>query len=567
METHWTPDIAARQPDAVCRERPPPKRERRAADLVFRISSGASRENAVCYDSSIHAFPLIGNAGTRPFGGPGSSGYLRVLGGMGSGLYTACLKRAPVLLLGLAGWSLAADAAPFADLKDPFNTERYVAPAPSMRWQSPAPLPAVPEPPAVKLPAGDRALSLPELTELALQHNPRTRQAWYAARAAAAGIGIEQAEYLPQITGSFLVQRSESGGQGGNQIAWLTRYGPSVTLSWVLFDFGVGDNQVKAAEFLALAAILTQSRVLQDVIFLVEQSYYQYLGTDELVKSNELFLKAVQTSLDATQRRREAGLATVADVYRAETQVAQAQLNLTRSRGGLEKTRGALASAAGLPVNAELRVQRIEVEPRISEVTGSLEGLLARAKMTRADLVAAEAQARAARAQADAAARAGYPTFTVNATTGVTFFLQGVPRTDTNSISLNVSIPLFTGFRQTYALRQAEARAAQAEASRDVLTRQTELDVWQSYYDVQTAADAVNTTAVQLKAAQQTAEATLARYQSGFGSLLDLITAQLDESNARVQRIQSYLDWFVAVARLNYAIGADDKMMYAIQPK
>ena len=77
----------------------------------------------------------------------------------------------------------------------------------------------------------------------------------------------------------------------------------------------------------------------------------------------------------------------------------------------------------------------------------------------------------------------------------------------------------------------------------------------------------MNTTAVQLKAAQQTAEATLARYQSGFGSLLDLITAQVDESNARVQRIQSYLDWFVAVARLNNAIGADDKMMYAIQPK
>jgi outer membrane protein TolC len=470
-------------------------------------------------------------------------------------------------LLGLAGWSLAADAAPFADLKDPFNTERYMAPAPSMRWQSPAPLPTVPEPPTVKLPAGDRALSLPELTELALQHNPRTRQAWYAARAAAAGIGIEQAEYLPQITGTFLAQRSEQGGQGGNQISWLTRYGPTVTLSWVLFDFGVGDNQIKAAEFLALAATLTQNRVLQDVMFLVEQTYYQYLGTDALIRSNELFLKSVQTALDATQRRREAGLATVADVYRAETQVAQAQLNLTRSRSGLEKTRGALASAVGLPVNSVLRIQQFEGEPKIVEITDSLDSLLTRAKTSRADLVAAEAQVRAARAQADAAARAGYPTITVNAATGMTYFRGDTPRTDTNSISLNVSIPLFTGFRQTYAARQADARAAQAEASRDALTRQTELDVWQAYYDVRAAADGIGTTAVQVRAAQQTSEATLARYQSGFGSLLDLITAQADESNARVQRIQSYLDWFVAVARLNNAIGADDKIMYAIQPK
>jgi outer membrane protein TolC len=91
------------------------------------------------------------------------------------------------------------------------------------------------------------------------------------------------------------------------------------------------------------------------------------------------------------------------------------------------------------------------------------------------------------------------------------------------------------------------------------------MEVWQSYYDVQTAAGGVSTTAVQLKAAQQTAEATLARYQAGFGSLLDLITAQVEESNARVQRIQSYLDWFTAVARLNYAIGASDSAAYSMR--
>ena len=84
---------------------------------------------------------------------------------------------------------------------------------------------------------------------------------------------------------------------------------------------------------------------------------------------------------------------------------------------------------------------------------------------------------------------------------------------------------------------------------------------------MQTAADGVTTTAVQLRAARQTAEATLARYQSGFGSLLDLITAQVDESNARVQRIQSFLDWFTAVARLNYAIGATEAGPYAERAK
>jgi outer membrane protein TolC len=330
-----------------------------------------------------------------------------------------------------------------------------------------------------------------------------------------------------------------------------------------LFDFGAGDSRVKAAEYQALAAVLTQNRVLQEVVFQVEQAYYRYLGFEALVRSNELFLKSVSTSLDATQRRREGGLATAADVYRAETQVAQAQLNLTRSKGELEKARGALASAIGLPVNATLRVQTFEGEPRIREITESINDIMNRAKLSRPDLIAAEAQARSARAEADAAARGGLPTVSVTATSGRNFYGDDRPFTDANSVVLSLSIPLFTGFNRTYTVRQAEARAGQAEASRDTLFRQTELEVWQSYYDVQTAADGVSTTAVQLRAAQQAAEATLARYQGGFGSLLDLITAQVDESNARVQRIQSYLDWFTAVARLNLSIGASDSGPYS----
>ena len=35
-------------------------------------------------------------------------------------------------------------------------------------------------------------------------------------------------------------------------------------------------------------------------------------------------------------------------------------------------------------------------------------------------------------------------------------------------------------------------------------------------------------------------------------------TAQLDDTNARVLQIQSYLDWYSALARLNFALGASD---------
>jgi outer membrane protein TolC len=469
------------------------------------------------------------------------------------------------LLAGAAASSACAQM--FLGNVDPFNTGAGVSSAPNLRWESPTPLPAVPAPPVPDQPRMDTALSLPELTEIALRNNPQTRQAWFAALAAAAGIGIEQAQRLPQLSANYIWQRSESAGQTGTQINWISRWGPSITLTYLLLDFGASANQVRAAEFATLAAALSQNRVLQSVVFQTEQTYYTLLGTDALVRSNELFLKSVETSLDATQRRREAGLATVADVYRAETQVAQAQLNLTRSRGDREKARGALANALGLPVNALPPVQLLDGEPKVGETKESLTDLLARAKGTRPDLIAAEAQAQSARANAVATARAALPTVTVTATNGTTIYDQNRPTTTTNSLLFTLNIPLFRGFGDTYAIRQAQAKASQAEAARDILYQQTELDVWQSYYEVQTAADGIKSTAVQVRAAQQTSEATLARYKAGFGSLLDLITAQVDESNARVQRIQSFLDWFTAVARLYYSVGVNDTMVQAIQQR
>jgi outer membrane protein TolC len=388
------------------------------------------------------------------------------------------------------------------------------------------------------------------------------RQAWFAARAAAAGVAIEDADDLPTITANYALTRIRPiSGTTGQLSPWQTRHGPSVTLTYVLFDLA-REYQGEAAEFRLLAANLNQNRVLQDVVFQVESAYYRLLGLDALIRVNEQSLQNSRTALDSAQRRRESGLATVADVYRSETQVAQAEVFLTRSRGELEKARGQLATAVGLPVNQSLRVQTVSELPRVQELTASLNDMLERARATRPDLVAAEAQAKAARATAEAAVRAGLPTVELNATTGRTAFLNDANRDAapaTNyTFGLNLRIPIFTGFRDRYAAHQANALAEQAAASRDALYRQTELDVWQAYYDVQTAASGISSTEAQVRSAEQTAQATLARYKAGFGSILDLITAQQDEANARVQRIQSYLDWYTALARLQFSAGFGD---------
>ena len=474
-------------------------------------------------------------------------------------------SRAWSALWGAISFALLAPAARCElPLRDPFSSETKVAPAPGVLWQPTAPLPAVPAPERGNAVPSTEALSLPALTEFALRNNPRTRQAWLAARAAAAGVSIEQADLLPQITANYTGSRAQQiSATSGAVVPWQTRFGPSISFSYVLFDFGVRALQVETAEYRLLAANLAQNRTLQDVVFQVEQAYYRLIGLDALVRANDQFLQNTKTALEAAQKRRESGLATVADVYRAETQVAQASLVLTRSRGEFEKARGQLATAVGLPVNASVKVQSLTAPPQVREVTTTVSTLLEQAKTGRPDLVAAEAQARAARSNATAVSRAGLPSIEVNGAGGHTIFGDNRPSASSYNLGLNLRIPIFTGFRDTYSARQAEAQAQLAEATRDTLYAQTELEVWQSYYDLQTVTSNISSAEAQVRSAEQTAQATLARYQSGFGTILDLVTAQQEEANARAQRIQSYLDWFTTLARLNFAIGTSDLLTSA----
>jgi outer membrane protein len=477
---------------------------------------------------------------------------------------------------------------------DPSNVESLTSPAANRPWQPDQALPALTR--GAGAPAVPNQftgpLSLAELTDLALMLNPRTRQAWLSARAEAAALGIENADDWPTITAlySHRVGRTISG-TTGNPVPVQTLYGPSISLSYLLFDFGQGEAASEAANFRLLAANLAQNRTLQEVATQVEQAYYRVLAFDYLVRASRDSLKNFETALDATQRRRTSGLATAGDEYRADTQVGQARLTLTRNDGELSKARGQLANAAGLPVNYDLQLKPVNELPTVSEVKQSLDGLIEKAKASRPDLIASEARARAARASAVAASRAGLPTLSFVASYGRVMFTNsgtnligfgqnansiptntpvvGVqrPEQDVYQLGFNLNIPIFSGFKDTYSVRRAQELAEQAESVRDQLLSQTELDVWQAYYDLQTAASSVASTGNLVKSATESSAASAARYKAGLGSLLDFITAQQDDTNARVAQIQSYLDWYSALARLNFALGASDSEIVKARAK
>ena len=162
-----------------------------------------------------------------------------------------------------------------------------------------------------------RPLTLIELTDMALTNNPQTRLAWDAIRASQAGVELARAGYWPQVSLTYSYSRNDLVSFTGQGTGAQTRYGPAISLNYLLWDFGTRSGTLNAAKFALISAQLSNSQTLQDVILAVEQDYYQVLGLQALDQADELSVQDAITSLDAERENQKSGLATIGDVYQA----------------------------------------------------------------------------------------------------------------------------------------------------------------------------------------------------------------------------------------------------------
>ena len=459
-----------------------------------------------------------------------------------------------ILLLALAG------CASVRNLDDALHPAERVGPgtaaAPNTVWTPPADATPPPLPKATPVVPASTTLTLDQAIDTALTNNPDTRAAWFQARAAEAALGSTRSSYYPEIDLNASLTHNRNATQGGGSVTTSTAFGPSLTLNYLLFDFGGRAAQVEEARQTLIATNLAQNQVIQDVVLRVEQSYYGYLGAKSLLASQEATLKERQASLDAANARHNAGVATIADVLQAQTALSQAQLNYETFEGNLRTFEGSLATAMGLPPTARFTAGELASDVPADTISGAVDELINRAAASRPDLAAARAGVERSRARIREVRSQGLPSFSVTSSIASTTFSGSTDRTtQPYSAGIAMRFPLFTGFRTTYDVREAEAQTQVAIEDARSLEQRVALDVWTSYYALQTAAQRVKTSRDLLSAASQSADVARSRYRAGVGNILDLLTAEAALESARAQAVESRADWFLAMAQLAHDAG------------
>jgi TolC family type I secretion outer membrane protein len=403
-----------------------------------------------------------------------------------------------------------------------------------------------------------RRLTLAEIVELGLRNNPATREAWANAQSAAAVYGSERGAWLPTVDGDVSASRLKTAASQGRTAVEQSVFTPSVSLSYLLFDFGGRTGRIEGARQRLLSAGFTHNAAIQDVVLQIQVAYFQYLASRALLEAQRTTLAEADTNLTAAEERRRVGVATIADVLQSRTAVSQARLDVETTEGTLQTTRGALALALGLPANLPYDVDSSAAAVPVAALSDSVEAIIATAVRDRPDLAAARADAEAARAAVGETRGALLPSLNFDATAGRTYATSIPNGANSYSLSLGLSIPIFSGFSRQYDVRASQFDAEAAGARASSLRQQVVYQVFSAYYALQTAARRVRTAEDLIASAEQSNAVALGRYRAGVGTVLDLLSAQSALASARAQRVDARLAWSVSLAQIAHDAGVLD---------
>jgi len=210
------------------------------------------------------------------------------------------------------------------------------SPSPSVPWTPPAH--AIREEPLIAPAQTDavppdlrqrmRQLSLADVVDLALRNNPATRASWSQARAAADLLGSARGSYFPTVNGSSSLARIKSPATNARPAGIRTEYGPSVSLNYLLLDFGGRAGTVERARQNLFAANLSHNATIQNTVLQAQVAYFNYMATAALLAAERSAILRGAREACATATELRASLTQV----RSEATALRSQCLLLRDR-------------------------------------------------------------------------------------------------------------------------------------------------------------------------------------------------------------------------------------------
>ena len=410
---------------------------------------------------------------------------------------------------------------------------------------------------ALALTAGAaRAMTFGEALAMAAEHDPSVASARAAYAAESESGEQERARLRPSVaataTGDYGHADSQFAfGSARDQYPSWSAY---VQARQALLRF---DWSARGARADAQDGIARENLQDQQTRFIARlcRRYVDTLLAEDAYAQAESEARAVRESLGDTRKRYEVELVPGTDLKEAQARDDLAQAQLVSARSGLEDARDALQEVTGydrspLPKLRE-DLPAVPLDPPTIEDWVRLardDGSAAQLAKLRLDLAQAELKSRRA---------AALPSADLVGTIGRTDSREYIlgQRQDEARVGVVLTVPIYAGGYNDSRVREAEARAEEAQAELQRIRLETEREVRAAFRSIQTARAEQTAYAQALASATAAEAATRAGYDAGTRTISDVLDGRSRVVQARRNRNASRYTLLIRLMQLNAVAG------------
>lgn len=371
--------------------------------------------------------------------------------------------------------------------------------------------------------------------------------AWERARQAALVAGLAEGTYYPTLalaaTGAYvhLVAPIPNKVDPDLLLTANTQFFiPTLSLEWLLLDFGRRRAVVDAAQAQVVEATAGFNAKHQQIVFNVTRDFYTLTAVSGKVAAGRAALDAARSLEEAAVMRRQHELATLPEVLQAQEGTAQATYELEDALATEHDARMALLESIGIRPGTPIEIANVSEEPLPPALEESVDQAIDRALAQRPDLVARLADVRAKEAALRKARADYWPKLAARAAVAGNIGQLSVNRSPYGSVDdliydagFRFEWALFEGFERRNKVHLAESQQQEAEDELEHAQDKAVREVWKAYNDTKVALAKQHAAAAFLVAAERAWGATFDSYKNGLAIFPDVREAERNLARAR----------------------------------
>ncbi len=425
--------------------------------------------------------------------------------------------------------------------------------------------------------AGAKELTLDEAFGLALRENPSLEVSKTRIIQAQERIGQARASFFPTltlagtVTGREMSDNAAAASQAGQERR-KEYYSAGLSVQWVLFSGFLRRSRYRAAQLEKEQSQASMEDTTRLLLASIADSYFsaqlavQDRAIAEADKGFNLRL------LKEAEIKKEVGTGSLSDYLNFKIKVNSAETIIENSRYQYDISRAALAALLGMddPGAALPKPSALASEKKIEMHRPDYQVYIDQALAGRPDIKSLFLAIEASKAFIKSARSDWYPSVTLTGDLGVDRTGSSRFENDdlSNSVSLIVSYPLFTGGKDRAELREALAAKKEVEASLKVLEVQVVSDVKQAVFKVISAQKQLKLQRETTVLVKRTRDLVEQEYLAGKTSLVRLNEVQTELTTAQGRLALSLVTlrraWYQLKARTGSINSLDGHLLKTI---